>query len=252
MSDHDLEKDGPRNWTGVYNLNRDLTPGPRRHPYNNAPLCEATNKLGVPCGMIAVKGSAPPRCINHGGRNVGFRHRLINGNAQMSRWYKKVVGPKLSEAIKEAQLASPDEQLAVFEELALMRESASQFVGIYSKLLEDQAPAETLAVAALAMQNALKEVVEVCSKATKAHEKMRQYSAHDIENIIAQFTSFLWEVNGDEHRHLTLALLQLMKERLVLPSTGKVEPTDLGVDDTAREMDMSVPFVPGAEDGNDN
>lgn len=217
---------------------------PRYHPTSfgqKALLCEAYTRLGLKCGLIAVKGSNPPRCFRHS-RKLAFKNRIIDSSSTMARWYKKKVGPKLESVINESLEASIDEQLAVFEEIALIRESAGTFVNIHSTLLEAGAKPEALAASAMAMQQALAQVVEVCTKATKAHDKIRTFSALDIQNIVAQITQFLWEVCGMENKHIVERFLQLMEERLVLP-TNKVEATDLKVNDTVTAMDSSIPYV---------
>lgn len=227
---------------------------PRYHPtsFGGASLlCSAYTRMGLPCGLNAVANTNPPRCFHHGARNQNLARRITNGNSRMPRWYKKHVGPKLADVIDEHLQATVDEQTAVFEEIALMRESAGQFVAIFSKLVEVDAPAEAKATAALAMNEALKDVVDVCTKATKAHEKIKSFSTLDIQNICAQLTSILWETCGTEHMDIAKRFVALMEERLVLP-TNNVQATDLKIEDTAREMDSTIPLVSEDEDDASN
>lgn len=174
--------------------------------------------------------------------------------------YKKYLGPTLAQAVREATGVDPDEQLAIYHELALMREHTGQFVKMYSAAIESRTQAlasgntEAIAKAEGAvanagemMANALNVVTDVCVKATKIREKQKdRFSIHDLKYVIDKIQAIHYKMVGKEHPELVKAFAEAIEQELVLPSAGD-RGTSLHPDDTARDFDSSVPFVRGSD-----
>ena len=196
--------------------------------------------------MHGLAGTNPRRCKYH---------KRASPNTQVSRLhavYKKYLGPKLSEAIAQATGVSPDEQVAVYHEIALLREMAGQHVALFSAAYESGNVNATLAAGEL-MREALAVVVDTCSKAAKIQEKQRdQFSIHDLKYVVDQLMIIHSSIAKDQPE-LAKAFADAVEKELILPTASKgvsVLPGD--TDEIIRsvvDFDAEIPlYEPGSDD----
>lgn len=178
--------------------------------------------------------------------------------------YRKHLGPTLSAAVEAATGIDPDEQVAVFHELALLREYAGQFVAMYSAAVENDVvvkanPDSTseqraraqanLSAAGSMMSEALNMVTDVCTKAAKIREKQKdRFSVHDLKYVIEKIQVIHHRLIGKEHPELARSFADALNGELTLPSGAGDKGTELHPDDTAREYDSSIPYVEDDDD----
>ena len=102
----------------------------------------------------------------------------------MASRYQRYLGPTLTEAVKNATSVDPDEQAALYDELALMREYAGGFVALYSASVESKDP-KAIMMTGVAMKDALESVASICDKAGKLQAKAKdRFSIHDLKHVI--------------------------------------------------------------------
>lgn len=158
--------------------------------------------------------------------------------------YKKYLGPKLTEAVELATGIDPDEQTALFSELALLRDFAGQYVALYSAARE-AGNLNAIQLTGEAMKEALESVAGVCEKANRLHDKQKdRFSIHDLKYVVDKIMLIHYSVCGDEHRDLAEKFAQAIEQQLTLPSHNNADkPTDLHPDETAKAFDALVPYV---------
>src|SRR5262249_16915231 len=140
-------------------------------------------RTGERCKWWRCRGSK--YCYMHGGRRSGGRGRnnynpkpIYNGRIstlqgrKMPPIYRQYLRKTLSQAVSELYNMPPDEQLQLFEELALMRDAAGQAVRLYgiARDIADAKPDDMQARrnatdAAAIMSSALMQVVKAVDRA---------------------------------------------------------------------------------------
>lgn len=157
--------------------------------------------------------------------------------------------------MEETLALDPDEQLAIFEELALVRSYAVQFVRLYSLACEkhDADPTdknlEIVFSAGQAMSGVLAQVSEMADKAQKIAAKQKErFNIHDMYHVVDAIVVLVHEACGTENKHIAEALAQKISTQLKLPS-GHGEAADKGTstrssDEVAKDFDDSIPREP--------
>lgn len=83
--------------------------------------CTATTATGEPCQAWAVRGSSPPLCSAHAGRNVGAGAPTGNRNARTHGAYSDLIDEgELAQLVADAGDRSLEDELAITR-LALRR-----------------------------------------------------------------------------------------------------------------------------------
>lgn len=181
------------------------------------------------------------------------------------RMYKDKLSPKLQAAVAMMTSADPDEQVAVFQEIALMRTHASTFVQLYSAVHEKHEKAlesgdtekitksqSQLTNAGEMMCDVLQRVAETCSKAARVQATLKdRFSLHDLKYVIDRIIAIHWSVCGSTHPEIAEAFIKALDAELQLP-TAQAQGTDLHPDDTAREFDASVPYAAEMDPNDDS
>lgn len=218
----------------------------RYHPKNGALLCCANRKKG-PCGAFAVTGSK--YCKHHGGvRHNRLTTRRNFGVARLPYVYKKYLTKTLQAAVLDATGQNPAEQLQLFDELALVRESIGPIIETYGKLLEarelvqDPEKREKINVAlqsaGIVMRDALKEVATMCEMAARvnaaASDKVSVLALHHFVNDIILAAHDMFGNNVE----MVYQFEALIKQRVKLPSN---EGTVLTPDQDVIDMDSTIP-----------
>lgn len=173
----------------------------------------------------------------------------------MSR-YK--LNPKLAERVKEELDRDPDEQLAIYEELALIRVHANDYVKMYSDAVEQEHYAqesgdlERIHIAkdrrvraGALMAESIQNVTEVCAKAVKIQNAQKdRFSIHDIKFILLHIQRICATVVGAESPYLAEKFMRVVEEDLSIPRISAIDRgTQLNIDETAIHFDQSVPLV---------
>ena len=230
-------------------------------PRRCSSMCKNRN---VRCTQWGINGTSPPLCRKHGGRNrQNAQKKRLNASTrhQLPMLYRKRLGPTLQRAVAEATGVDPDEQVAIYSELALLREYAGQFVAMYSAAVEAQEAAIAAGDAAKIakiqshvtsagsmMAEALTQVTDTCSKAAKIADKQKdRFSIHDLRWVIDKILIIHHRVVGKEHPELARAFAKSLEQDLELPHSSD-RGTELHPDQTARQYDDSVPYVEDFED----
>ena len=173
----------------------------------------------------------------------------------MSR-YK--LNPKLAALVKAELDRDPDEQLAIYEELALMRVHTADYVALYSDAVEaeqiarDAGNFEALRLAqdrrvraGALMSESIQRITEACAKATKIQNAQKdRFSIHDIKFILLHIQRICSTVVGAESPYLAEKFIRVIEEDLSIPRISAIDRgTQLSIDETAIHFDASVPVA---------
>lgn len=174
----------------------------------------------------------------------------------MPSFYGKYLNETLQEAV-ESQLNLPvEDQLNLFEELALIRRFACDALKVYSKELnKPDAKQIDIVVASKLATAALEQVSNFCEKAAKVDSMQRdKYSIHTINSIVAQIVNIIHIVLDihDQHelaveiaREIRLQLkIPVQTVKLIEANANNSLGTNLtpeAVDETVIDMDNTIP-----------
>lgn len=174
-------------------------------------------------------------CKFHGGRV-----RKARGEVRIDRlpkFYRNVLSKTLKEFVNDSLGAAPEEQLNLFEELAVFRGLACDVIKLHSKA-EEGGNFETKAKAAELMKQALKEVVSVCESAARVSAIGKdKISVHDIQYMVNQIVRVAYATLSEEDAR---RFERSMKRDVKLPirdESGTVLTPDMDVS----EMDATIP-----------
>jgi hypothetical protein len=160
--------------------------------------------------------------------------------------YKRYLKPALTRALDEMLNTSPTEQLALFEELALIRDAAGQIVAGYSDIrerLDAQPDNEKLKEAAIMsgalMRDALKEVITACESAARVQATSKEsVSAAHLNFFVEQIVQCAYQSFGDDVK--VDEFIKRVRTQIRVP-TNHVEGTTITPDADVIEMDETVP-----------
>lgn len=208
--------------------------------------CRARKRDGTRCGQWALTGVT--NCKWHSGRQ---QQRSKTGTGNLPVFYTKHLTRTLKAQVGEMLGLDPDEQVSLYEELALTRHVASQFVLLYGAAV-DTGKQETIMIAANGMVEALQNVERICSAANKIKEKQKErFSIHDLNYVIEQLVRIMYEVCGTEHDDLARKFKEMVDEHVSVP-VGGVKGTSLRPDETATELDASIPLYEDEDEDDEN
>jgi hypothetical protein len=197
-------------------------------PYDHERRCKATRRCGLRCERWALKGSN--YCQFHGGRRKGQGKYWTQS---VSRFYKRALTESLEAALSEHTAMKPDDQLALFEELALVRESASAHVKIYAAALET-GKQDTILAAGELMALSMQRVAEMCKAAASVNSTQKdKFSIHDLNYIIEQIVRISYDCFKDED----LVNVFAHRVRTELQLHEKDRGTSITPDQEVTEMD---------------
>lgn len=216
--------------------------------------CQTIKKTGEQCRQWANGEFIPlgySYCNWHG---KSLFARIRKGQAgpkiwdvdrMKSKFYSKRLGPKLAAFVEESLAAPHNQQLALNEELALMREVAGNAISLYSAALElpdnTKDKNQMLMNAALIMQESLKEVRATCKVAAEVDSMSRdKFSLVHLQDIVNQISKMVYLCFDDVAPERVKAFDNMLTEQLRLPTSG-IQGTTLTPDQDATEMDCSIP-----------
>lgn len=199
--------------------------------------CQAMLKRhgGRQCRRFALVGAN--YCQFHGGRNRKARGQVrIN---HLPFFYRKYLSPTLTAKVEELLNVAPDEQINLFEELALMRTMAGEAVQLYG-LAEEKGSPEQRTEAALLMRSALRDVVQTCEAASRVVASGKdKVSVHDIQFVVNQIIRVAHATLEEED---AMRFEESLRRDVRIP--GRTEQgTHLTPDNDVSMMDATIPHA---------
>lgn len=153
----------------------------------------------------------------------------------MTKFYRKALRPTLAARIDEIVAAAPAvQQLSLFDELALVRDQASNAVQLYANVMENpDVKLDQLMAAGVQMTMAMQDVAKMVDVAAKV-EEVKQKVSSQLTNSMALLLSTIlhaaWETWGDDYK------VKEFEEKL----RQKMDARDLGTGGTLLTPDMDV------------
>jgi hypothetical protein len=151
----------------------------------------------------------------------------------VARFYKRALTESLEAVVAEHLEMKPDDQLTLFEELALVREAAAGHVKIYAAAIET-GKQETIMAAGELMALAMQRVAEMCKAASAVNSTQKdKFSAHDLNYIIEQIIRISYDCFKDND----LVNVFASRIRSELQLSEKDRGTSITPDQEVLEMD---------------
>jgi hypothetical protein len=169
----------------------------------------------------------------------------------MPNFYSRHLTKSLAEVLREALDQNPQEQLQLYEELALLRDLAGQSVAYYAIAKDNFANANSetdannkrgiLFAAGELMRDHLNDVVKVCDTAAKvAAQGKDTVMLSQLHYFVEQVTRCAYEAFGDDPRREKFK--QMLEAKVRLPQVDvNGNGTRLTPDMDALAMDSTVP-----------
>jgi hypothetical protein len=161
----------------------------------------------------------------------------------LPHFYSKHLRKTLQESIEDALDVAPEEQVAVFEELATMRETVVPVLKMWDAAheLEGQKGLELQASAGSLLRDQLKEVAAVAETANRIMLSGKdQFSIHTLGHIINQIVRIAFDVFGEDELERAEHFERMVRERIKMP-TAENKGTLVTPDMDVAEMDDTVP-----------
>ncbi len=167
-------------------------------------------------------------CQFHGGRRAAALY-CKTGKNRLPRFYSKFLGPKLKERVEELLNAPHDEQVSLYEELAIARSNACQALKLAQPLFDDdlkvELAEETKSLMIQTLGQAMGEVKELVLAASKLEKEASDKVSLKVVNLIVmQIVLAINDVCGTEHLGLAEAISKAIDERVRLPLNDKINP----------------------------
>ena len=152
------------------------------------------------------------------------------GKRRLPIFYSKFLGPKLTKRVNELMNSPHDEQVSLYQELAVARSNACEAL-ILARPLYDETTADTLTpeIKSLMIQTlsqAMSEVKDLVLAASKLEKESGDKVSLKIVNLIVmQIVLAVNDVCGSEHLDIAEAIARAIDERVRLPINDKINPT---------------------------
>lgn len=230
------------------NMRRDSWQGGSPGPENDAHRCVFIKRDGTRCKKWAMKGT--DRCNSKRHQRRGYQYKV--GVKHLPKFYGRVMTQTLRERIDASLSATHDEQIELYEELAIMRESAAEAVRLWSFAMAqlEKARAEgrdasklvgMVEDAADLMAKHLEHVKEYALAIARVRSMTKdKLTLHTLYGVVHQVTRLMYEVCGEENEVLARELEHRLRVDIVIPTDGR-EGTTLTPDQTALDMDGTIP-----------
>lgn len=183
------------------------------------------------CRRWALVGSN--YCQFHGGR----RAQQIVRKRKLPGFYSKYLGPKLSERVKELLDKPHDEQVALYEELAIARANACEALKLAQPLFEEKELEETTKSLIIStLSTAMNNVKDLCLAASRLEKEQEDKVSIKVINLIVyQIIVAINDVCGTENEDVAKAIANAIDEKVRLPLNDKLTPNvriQIGNNDT--------------------
>lgn len=196
---------------------------PDGHPRQCRSLSQVTR---LRCKRWALRGSN--HCQFHGGRRAASIY-CKTGRRRLPGFYSKYLGPKLSERVRELLDAPHDEQVSLYQELAVARASACEALRLAQPLFDDRQSAklspETKSLIIQTLGQAMSNVKDVVLAASRLEREAEDKVSMKVINLVVmQIVLAINDVCGTEHLALAEAIGKAIDERVRLPMNDKLNP----------------------------
>lgn len=192
--------------------------------------CQAKRKNGRQCRKWALKSRR--YCEFHGGRSSRKAATRVD---HLPRFYSHKLTDTLTERIESYLQLDPSEQVTLLQELALMREAASEAVGLYAAA-QTTNKEELKASAAELMVQALKNVKEMCQAAAQVEASRNdKLDGFALKTVIHQIVRIAYECFEDDPRAKLFE--KMIREKIRVP--GDVQAAEISPQEQV-EMMMKV------------
>jgi hypothetical protein len=152
----------------------------------------------------------------------------------LPRHYAVHLTKTLAEAIEDSLALSPNEQLNLYEELALMRAVAKDACEVYDLCRTPEQKSE----GGVILRSAIKEVIATCEAAARVQAQAKdKLSIHNLSFVLAQVVQCAWKAFGDDIEKVQ-EFERLIRDTVKMPEAGGTTRTP---DQDVVEMDDSVP-----------
>ena len=180
------------------------------------------------------------------------------GLQDVPRYYRRSLGPTLKAAVEEALAVPAAEQVELNEELALMREAASEAVKTFSDAVEFVRVAEAtgrpeyIEPAREALQGASHLVMGSLERVGDYSLKLARVEAlskdnitiHTVYSVLSQVTRIFYVVCGEENEALAREVERRIRDEVNVPGIASNDGTDITPGDDIKAMDSTVPREP--------
>lgn len=176
----------------------------------------------------------------------------------MPRYYRRSLGPTLRVAVEEALAVPAAEQVELNEELALMREAASEAVKTFSDAVEVVRVAEAtgrpeyiepareaLRGASHLVMGSLERVGDYSLKLARVEALSKDnITIHTVYSVLSQVTRIFYVVCGEENEALAREVERRIRDEVNVPGIASNDGTDITPGDDIKAMDSTVPREP--------
>ena len=193
---------------------------PEGHPRQ----CQARSHVtGKRCRLWALRGRRT--CKFHGGRTGGVAYR----RRKLAGFYSKYLGPRLSERVADMLVKTHDEQVSLYEELAVARAAACEALALAQPLFDPEKAkelkTETRALMVQTLNQAMNNVKELVLAASRIEKDAEDKVSVKVVNLVVQqIVMTINEVCGTEQLGLAESIAKAIDERVRLPINDKANP----------------------------
>jgi len=195
-------------------------------PEGHENQCQAkSQRTRVRCRRWAWVGSN--YCQFHGGRRAAAVY-CRTGKRRLPTFYSKYLGPKLRERVEELLLKPHDEQVSLYEELAIARANACEALNLARPMFDDPSSLtdETKALIISTLSTAMDNVKDLVLAASRLEKEAGDKVSLKVMNLIVmQIVLAINDVCGTKHLGLAEAIAKAIDERVRLPLNDKLNPT---------------------------
>ena len=211
----------------------DPVTGERRYDYGGIPhpddprRCKGRSRVRKSrCLTWALQGS--DYCRFHGGRE-SLAYKFKKGIYPVSGFYSKYLGPKLTEMVRQNLNEPHDEQVQLYQELAITRSMACEAIKLAQPLFDDDMrkllDAETQAMIFGTLQSSMSAVKELVLAAARIEKDSKdKVSLKVINLIVAQIIAAVNAECGTENADLAEAIAKKINDKVRLPMNDKLNP----------------------------
>jgi len=196
-------------------------------PEGHLRQCRANSQVTrVRCRRWALRTSN--YCQFHGGRRAQAIY-CRTGKRRLPVIYSKFLGPKLSERVRELLDKPHDEQISLYQELAIARANACEALKLASPLydeeLSEKLTPEIKSLMISTLSTAMTEVKDLVLAASRLEKEAGEKVSLKVVNLIVmQIVLAINDVCGTEYLGLAEAIALAIDERVRLPLNDKLNP----------------------------
>lgn len=147
----------------------------------------------------------------------------------MPGFYSKYLGPRLSERVAELMGKSHDEQVSLYEELAVARATACEALALAQPLFDAEQSTklkpETKALMVQTLNQAMNGVKELVLAASRVEKDADDKVSLKVVNLIVQqIIVTINETCGTEQAPLAEAIAKAIDDHVCVPLSDKINP----------------------------